>query len=130
MKTLRLRTLAEAEDAIKNRQQFVMRDTLSGTAGWTGIQGFLPEEYLESIKSATYVVLSYGTPIAWIDELGKAVVPDVGYSPTTGQHQYLAAHALDVDFRPARGRKIVDIPKNDVAPWGAPRRLRRGGIDG
>lgn len=122
-------TLRDAWVMIRARQPFTMRDTLSGTVEWDGRFGHLPLDLREQVTEAAYVIYSYRTPIAWVDAAGVAHVPDVGYSPTTSQHQYLAADALDVDFRPAPGRTVVEIPKNDVAPWGAPRRLRRGGID-
>lgn len=125
---VKVKTLANAEEAIKNRQPFTLRDTLSASEGWDGRFEHLPLDLREQVIDAKYVVYSYRTPIAWIDAAGAAHVPDVGYSPTTSQHQYLAADALSVDFRPARGRTVVQIPKNDEL-YSRARRLRRGGID-
>lgn len=112
-------TLADAEQLIKNRLPFKLRDTLSATKGWDGRFGELPLDLREQVTDADYVVYSYRTPIAWVDGSGFVTVPDVGYSLTTSQHQYLAAHALGVDFQPKRGRTLR--PAGDG--------YRRGGID-
>lgn len=37
--------------------------------------------------TAIYVVWSYNTPIAWVDEDGTVTVPDTYYSVTTTMHQ-------------------------------------------
>jgi hypothetical protein len=37
--------------------------------------------------TAVYVVWSYSTPIAWVDEDGTVTIPDVYYSVTTTQQQ-------------------------------------------
>lgn len=116
-------TLAQAEKAIKEQRPFRLRDTLSATEGWNGARGFLPwPDYHESIKDAVYVVISYGTPIGWILPDGTKVLPDVGYSPTTAQHQYVIKDAWGITglFRfPQRGRMLRPA-------GGGP---RRGGID-
>lgn len=116
-------TLAQAEQAIKEQRPFRLRDTLSATEGWNGARGFLPwPDYHESIKDAVYVVISYGTPIAWVRPDGTKVLPDIGYSATTGQHQYTVKAAWDIQGRmsfPARGRALRPA-------GGGP---RRGGID-
>lgn len=55
--------------------------------------GYLPQSYWDSVDHADYVVMSYGTPIAWLlpvpDVLltSKWVRPDVRYSVTTSKHQ-------------------------------------------
>lgn len=124
--------LTQAEDFIRRQQPFRLkgsgRPTLWATCDPPSLLGHLPPHHSEGIETAEYVVMSYTTPIAWLTD-GEPTVPDVGYSPTTGQHQYLAAHALGVDFRPARNRDTVQIPRND-ALYGRARRLRRGGMDG
>jgi hypothetical protein len=51
--------------------------------------GRLPREFVESARSARYVIRSYATPIAWLARDGQWVVPDVTYSPTTSRHQSL-----------------------------------------
>lgn len=114
-------TLADAEMAIKDQLPFHMRDTLYATVGWNGSRGFLPwPDYHESIKDAVYVVISYGTPIGWIRPDGTKVVPDVGYSNTTSQHQYTVLNAWKIRGRfPKRGRELRPA-------GGGP---RRGGID-
>ena len=90
--------------------------------------GHLPPQFSEEIALAEYVVLSYDTPIAWVID-GEKSVPDVGYSPTTGQHQYLVKHAWGMDSFPARGRPTVQVPSTHMR-YGRERRLRSGGMDG
>jgi hypothetical protein len=83
--------------------------------------GKLPPQYAEDLAMADYVVMSYATPIAWETD-GEITIPDVGYSPTTGQHQYTvktAWNAPDHMRFPARGRELRPA-------GGGP---RRGGID-
>jgi hypothetical protein len=117
-----VRTLAQAQEEIKHRCPFRMSDTLHATEGWNGARGHLPwPDYRDSIKDAPYVVISYGTPIAWITQDGREVIPDVGYSATTGQHQMTVQAAWGWVVRyPARGRPLRPA-------GGGP---RRGGIDG
>lgn len=128
--TRRCRTLDEAQDAIKAQEPFVLRNgsTLRGVAEAPSYLGHLPSGLSEGIENAEYVVISYQTPIAWVID-GEATVPDVGYSPSTGQHQYMAAHALGVPFSPGRGRPLAPPPRMETLS-GRPRRLRSGGVDG
>lgn len=122
-----------------------------GTRRWWAVSGpavemgHLPARLHESARSAVYVVYSYGTPIAWVLEPEDAppsqpyiyVVPDVGYSPTTGAHQYECreawARALkrQGDYRrwPASHREVVRVPGN-AEVYGRSIRARSGGIDG
>jgi hypothetical protein len=126
------RTLDEAYELIQQQKPFRLRGTgqpsLWATNEAPTLFGKLPAAQSVGAEAADYWVFSYETLIAWSTE-GEPTVPDVGYSPTTGQHQYLVAAALGVDFRPARGRPVVEIPRNDEL-WGRARRLRRGGMDG
>lgn len=115
--------------------------TRSGHSGPAVSLGYLPARLHASARSAVYVVYSYGTPIAWVtendDEHGEPYtyhIPDVGYSLTTGQHQYDcldawkgAARRRAVD-RHGR-REVVRIPPTAEA-YGVPRRPRSGGLDG
>lgn len=117
-------TLAQAEQKIKNMEPFRLRDVLSGSlppvALEPGAFGALPEGYWGAVMRARYVVWSYWTPIAWVNQDGTKTVPDVGYSATTGQHQMAVMSAWDLPVRyPARGR--------DLRPAGGG--PRRGGID-
>lgn len=119
-----VRTLYEAEKMIAKREPFRLRDlqTLWATDTPPDSIGFLPPEYADSLTNAEYVVMSYRTPIAWEVD-GYPYLPDVGYSPTTGVHQYTVKAAWDFPGRlwfPARGR--------DLRPAGGG--PRRGGIDG
>lgn len=62
-------------------------------AGWRqgSYVGQLPIEWAKKINedSPTYVVYSYGTPIAWVAEDGRVVIPDESYSTTTTRQQNL-----------------------------------------
>lgn len=125
--------LDEAAQLIEELRPFRLRGSTDPCSLWAvreapAFLGALPPEESEELHQAEYVVMSYNTPIAWVID-GQAVVPDIGYTPTTGQHQYLAAHALGVPFRPGRGRRLATIDAN-ATQYGRPRRLRRGGIDG
>lgn len=57
--------------------------------------GRLPAEWVDVYRSdcenpgISYVVYSYQTPIAWLRNDGRTVIPDVGYSVTTTRHQGL-----------------------------------------
>lgn len=122
-----VRTLYEAMGAIEDRRPFTLRG-LKGLRGAPDSFGYLPEEYHDRAAQADYVIYSYGTPIAWVTD-GQPHCPDIGYSPTTAQHQYLTAHALGLAFQPRRNRTTVRIPPNASA-YGRPLRARSGGVDG
>lgn len=91
-------------DVIQERQDFRTYGSLHGGSRWTpmhrhspcecaelghdGRWGKLPEEYWESASHASYMVWSYGTPIAWLDYYTrKWVMPSEKYSITTSGHQ-------------------------------------------
>jgi len=91
-------------DAIRERYSFKTHGALTGQSRWVpghvhspcdcaesghdGRWGRLPEEYWESAGHASYMVWSYGTPIAWLDHYSNEWVrPDVKYSVTTSKHQ-------------------------------------------
>lgn len=81
--------------------------------------GHLPEKYWNAARDAVYTVYSYATPVGWVTQNGYKIVPDVGYSLSTGQHQRGTMHAWGMPRFPARGRTL--------APAGTG--ARRGGID-
>lgn len=56
--------------------------------------GSLPEHYWESFAHASYAVYSYETPIAWLNEDGVWIVPNIKYSNTTTAHQNKIRTAL------------------------------------
>jgi hypothetical protein len=106
--------------------------------------GHLPARFHASARSAVYVVYSYSTPIAWAveDDAGRGAdhwfhVPDVGYSPTTGQHQYACLEAWEAHLRrqgdyrrgPGRHREVIRVPGN-AEVYGRTLRARSGGVDG
>lgn len=120
------RTLDEAQQMIANRQPFRMRGQNDPPSLWATTDvpsyiGELPPQYAEDLVMADYVVMSYRTPIAWETD-GEITLPDVGYSPSTSQHQYTVKAAWDIQGRmrfPARGRELRPA-------GGGP---RRGGVD-
>lgn len=113
----------EAEQRIKLLQPFrTASRTLRGEGGGekeARPMGDLPEEHHADARSSRYVIYSYRTPIAWVTADGTKVLPDVGYSRTTSQHQYMVANAWKIPFYPKRGRTVVRA-------GGGP---RRGGVD-
>ena len=62
--------------------------------------GRLPEEFVTKLTDAkrdgnlTFVVWSYGTPIAWHDTVNGWTVPDVKYSRSTTSHQSTVRSAV------------------------------------
>jgi len=141
---------AEIPGRIHALQPFLSEGRLpDGTRRWWAVSGpavelgHLPARLHASARSAVYVVYSYGTPIAWVteNEDGREPytyhVPDVGYSPTTGQQQYACLEAW-AEARRRQGcgkyqmdgrREIVRVPGN-AEVYGVERRLRAGGMDG
>lgn len=69
----------------------------------TSMAGRLPDdwrkEFFNSLtnKLTTYIVFSYGTPIAWLEEDGYWRIPQVSYSTTTSKHQFYTRKAIDPD---------------------------------
>ena len=51
-----------------------------------------------------YAVFSYSTPIGWIDDLGRAVVPPETHSNSTSRHQGIVRCALKGD--PVEGKRV------------------------
>lgn len=128
---------ADAVAKIQNEESFRNKTTPDddGIPAWWAkshgatVVGYLPAEYHADARAARYVVYSYSTPIAWVRQDGAHVIPDVGYSPTTGQHQMATQHAWDMRVYPAHGRLVVR-PVATHTQYGRGRRLRRGGMDG
>lgn len=92
--------------------------------------GYLPDEYLSSVRHATYVVRSYDTPMAWwldrpVDmsdtdtvelwlangQVGFWVMPSVKYSPTTSNHQGTIADAIDPYYETDDAGEILRGPE-------------------
>jgi hypothetical protein len=143
---------AEIPGRIHALQPFLSEGKLpDGTRRWWAVSGpavqlgHLPRRYHASARQAVYVVYSYDTPIGWVLEAPQNgprnpywfKVPDVSYSPTTGQHQYACLEAWEAALRrqgtyrrfPASGREVVRVPGN-AEVYGVERRLRAGGMDG
>lgn len=149
---------SEIEGRIHALQPFLSRTVLpDGTRVWSGHSGpavslgHLPARLHASVRSAVYVVYSYATPIAWVTESDDPAdmapyvyhVPNVGYSPTTGQHQMSVLVAWKVARRKQYLRRGSDIRMQDMdgrrevvrlpataEAYGVPRRPRSGGMDG
>jgi len=140
---------AEIPGLIQGLRPFLSEGKLpDGTRRWSAYgsavlgYGHLPARLRASVDEAVYVVYSYDTPIAWVTEDGRRRVterlryhvPAVGYSPTTGQHQYAC---LDAWRDEARGglldrhgrREVVRVPGN-AEVYGRTIRARSGGMDG
>jgi hypothetical protein len=93
--------------------------TMSGRGGAVYGMGYLPSSYEREAMSATYVVYSYRTIIAYVTKDGRKVVPDVGFSGATSGHQDIVKRAWGITQFAARGREVVKA-------GGGP---RRGGWD-
>lgn len=91
--------------AVRDRETFQgnsMHAEWIGPGGWVHT-GYLPDEerailahVLDDAKrfhEATYVVFSYGTPIAWGMAGRDLDIPDVKYSATSSRHQSLVRRA-------------------------------------
>lgn len=124
----------EAENRIQRLEEFRNKTgSLRGVREGASPEDIdcLPEKYWGDVRDAGYTVWSYGTPIAWVRPDGERVVPDIGYSLTTGQHQYIVKAAWRIAgwTSPGGKREVVKVPATGTL-YGEPRRLRRGGIDG
>ena len=57
--------------------------------------GMLPSTHILELEkdNPSYIVYSYGTPIAWYTSKGQWVIPSLKYSVTTSKHQSLVRGA-------------------------------------
>lgn len=151
--------LAEIPGRIHAMQPFLSEGKLpDGTRRWAGYKrsdlprdlGYLPPRLHGSVRSAVYVVFSYGTPVGWVTETEDSSdpywfhVPDISYSITTGTHQMACVEAWAAAMKrqhtyrrfPASHREVVRVPGMTDTYGGRPgarsRTLhpRSGGIDG
>jgi hypothetical protein len=58
--------------------------------------GMLPDAHIASLLAdrPSYIVWSYGTPIAWYTQTDQWVIPSLKYSVTTSRHQSLIRRAI------------------------------------
>ncbi|MFC5833272.1 hypothetical protein [Nonomuraea insulae] len=67
--------------------------------------GRLPAEWAERYRAdvprIVYVVLSYATPIAWVRDDNRVIIPDCCYSLTTTRHQRLCRTWLPEEQAPS-----------------------------
>lgn len=143
---------AEIPGRIHALQPFLSEGRLpDGTRRWWAVSGpavefgHLPRKFHASAREAVYVVYSYDTPIAWVLEAPQNgprnpywfKIPDVSYSPTTGQHQMACMEAWAEAMKrqggyrrwPGRNREVVRVPGN-AEVYGRTIRARAGGMDG
>lgn len=109
--------ITDAGDAIRRRETFVAGDGSlasellygAGPLFW----GRARHDVVHAIRAARaatgdaplYVVLSYGTPIAWAGPGESLTVPEVRYSVTTSRHQGIARRADSDTMVPAYRHK-------------------------
>lgn len=69
--------------------------SMRGVEGAVSNTGRMPKEAAEDYKAYAaaenilYTVTSYSTPIAWVTQNEKVIIPEVKYSQTTTQQQSL-----------------------------------------
>lgn len=80
--------------ALRDYEEFE-GSSMRATRGRTWGTGQLPDEQAKIYNAAAdageihYTVISYRTPIAWVNDAGEVTIPDVHYSPTTSRQQGL-----------------------------------------
>lgn len=86
---------AKAEKAIANREAF-RTPSIHAIVGKVYSTGMLPDDWAGkyAFDDVKYTVLSYNTPIGWVNNGGEIVIPPVKYSQTTTQHQYIVKSYL------------------------------------
>jgi hypothetical protein len=92
MRNAALRNRDQVTRLIGQRTEF-RAGHLRTSKGWDGTLGRLDSQYVNlGLRSATYVVWSYGTPIAWL--IGDSwVIPQESYSQSTSRHQQIVRRA-------------------------------------
>lgn len=82
--------LREAAGRFQARTPFCCNDTLEGYRGAPSSTGMLPNEWVRYVRQfgrhIVYTAMSYQTPVAWVMDDGRVIVPPVSYSQTTGRH--------------------------------------------
>lgn len=82
-------------DAIVTMRPIRSASALSGSYG-TGTVGRLTGDAWQTwrLSDPSYVIRSYGTPIAWYDPRLGWIMPDTRYSVTTSRHQSIVRSAI------------------------------------
>jgi hypothetical protein len=94
---------------LATRTNFGAGENLTGAPGTVEDAGRLEEGYHAQLADAVYVVVSYGTPIAWEMPTGTWVVPDRSYGTgqakgTVTRHQNIIRQALsELNIKPTDG---------------------------
>lgn len=93
--TLTTRASVAIATRLRAGEAFDTHGALAGAPGSAPAFGYLPREFHADVMLATYVVMSYGTPIAWRNEDGTWSQPLTKYSVTTSKHQGTVRRAID-----------------------------------
>lgn len=85
-------------DALAGSPEPFTMGSMSGTYGTVSYTGSLPADWRNTFEARnhliTFTILSYATPVAWLDIEVGWVVPAVVYSVTTSRHQSTIRTAL------------------------------------
>jgi hypothetical protein len=89
---------AKAGDLIADRVAFTGNNLYGVLGSLDSViydTGRLPDEYEQQLRldRPSYIVYSYGTPIAWHSDKGW-FIPEVKYSVTTSKHQGYVRRAV------------------------------------
>jgi hypothetical protein len=93
---MRRGTIRDAHRFIAAREDFDCGNLYGGNNPYRFPTGYMPNEWVRRYRldNPTYVVYSYGTPIAWVADDGREVVPYVTYSVSTTRHQGQARQGM------------------------------------
>ena len=86
---------------IADRANFIGSNFIGQTISPNGLEpdfssfGYLPSTHIDLMikDNPSYIIWSYGTPIAWYGTHGWNV-PAIKYSPTTSKHQSIVRRAI------------------------------------
>lgn len=102
-------TLAQAGPLIAKREVFDAGNLYSrsfyGSLNGSGHLGAGRNSILHPGCGMLYVVYYYSTPIGWIDDLGRAVIPPEKHSVSTSRHQGIVSRYLKDD--PCATKKLA-----------------------
>lgn len=114
---------ATARERIVHRQVFETYGNMSGVTSWYTaghLSGRAREAWLADRYNADYVVLSYGTPIAWhVPGAGWTYV-DRHFSPSTAKTQAqvrYALHAAGIEYRELQTRHHLSDAMVSMLYW-------------
>lgn len=92
-------SIQNTRDAIRACERFKTSGSLYGSesidTGWGRLLGDAKERFIADRATIDYIVVSYGTPIAWHTTAGDWVLVEQRFSVTTGSHQSTVRAALN-----------------------------------